>query len=82
MDHGAGIFAHLLVLMGVVAALWWPGTAQAQASRYRDEIDLPAQGRGKGLVMTFTEVERHPRHSIVKVRYVSGSSVGSAMCVV
>lgn len=82
MDRGVGIFAHVLVLMGVVAALWWPGTAHAQASLYRDEINLPAQGGGKGLVMTFTEVERHPRHSIVKVRYVSGSSVGSAMYVV
>jgi len=70
-----------LYLMAVCAMLWWPAAVQG-ATLYRDEINLPSQGGGKGLVMTFTEVERHPRYSIVKVKYVSGSSVGSAMYVV
>ena len=70
-----------LYLMAVCAMLWWPA-AVLGATLYRDEFNLPSQGGGKGLVMTFTEVERHPRYSIVKVKYVSGSSVGSAMYVV
>ena len=69
-------------LMGAMFMLWWPVAIQAEAPLYRDEINLPSQGGGKGLVMTFTEAERHPRYSIVKVTYVSGSSVGSAMYVV
>ena len=69
-------------LMAVCAMLWWPAAVQGEAPLYRDEINLPPQGGGKGLVMTFTEVERHPRYSIVRVKYVSGSSVGSAMYVV
>ena len=71
-----------LFLIGVGVVLWWPVTVHGQAPLYRDEINLPPQGGGKGLVMTFAEVERQPRYSIVKVRYVSGSSVGSAMYVV
>ena len=69
-------------LMTVCAMLWWAAAARGGAPLYRDEINLPPQGGGKGLVMTFTEVERHPRYSIVRVKYVSGSSVGSAMYVV
>jgi hypothetical protein len=77
----AGSRRHLY-LMAVCAMLWWPAAIQGATPLYRDEINLPPQGGGKGLVMTFTEMERHPRYSIVKVQYVSGSSVGSAMYVV
>lgn len=73
---------HCVRLMIVCTMLWGAAAVRGETPLYRDEINLPPQGGGKGLVMTFTEVERHPRYSVVQVKYVSGSSVGSAMYVV
>jgi hypothetical protein len=49
---------------------------------YHDEVNVTAKNGGKDLVMTLDEVERHERFSIVRVRYVSGASVPSAMFIV
>jgi len=58
------------------------GAETADTGLYRDSVNEPSRSGGKPFVMSFTELERQPRYSIVKIEYISGSSVGSAMYVV
>jgi hypothetical protein len=70
-----------LYLFAAVIAVWSP-EAGGESDLYSDSINQPSTGSSKGFVMSFTEVERQPHYSIIKVKYTSGSSVGSAMYVV
>ncbi len=58
-------------------------TSGEAVSLYHDQVAAKStDGRGKSLVMTFDEVARYDRYSIVKVRRTSGASVPSVMFVV
>lgn len=72
--------ALLMLLLLIVSDYCMAGPSGTDL--YRDSINEPSQSGGKPFVMGFTELERHPHYSIVKIDYVSGSSVGSAMYVV
>jgi hypothetical protein len=68
------IFVCMLLLFSTVYA-------KGATSLHHDEVNIKSK-EGKDLVMTFDEVERHDRYSIVKVKYTSGASVPSIMFVV
>ena len=61
--------------------LWSMSSAHGEMRLYHDEVNIKAK-EGKGLVMTFDEVERHDRYSVVRVKRTSGASVPSIMFVV
>lgn len=48
---------------------------------YHESINHKAK-EGKDLIMTFDEIERHEKYSIVRVKHTSGASVPSIMFVV
>lgn len=73
----------VLYLFAAVIAVWsLVPAAGGESGLYSDSVNQPSSGGGKGFVMSFTELERQPHYSIIKVKYISGSSVGSAMFVV
>ncbi len=49
---------------------------------YHDEVNIKAEPGDKDLIMTFDEIERHAKYSIIKVKHTSGASVPSIMFVV
>jgi len=71
-----------ILLFLILLATGYIPAARAETGLYRDSINEPSRSGGKGFVMSFTELERQPRYSVIKVTYTSGSSVGSAMYVV
>jgi len=70
-----------IVLLVVFACLCLPSCGQKPAGLYHKDVNIKATGGGKDLVMTFDEVERNEKYSIVKVRHTSGASVPSIMFV-
>ena len=72
----------LCLLAAIIAMCALAPETLGESGLYSDSINQPPVGGGKGFVMSFAEVDRQTRYSIVKVRYTSGSSVGSAMFVV
>jgi len=62
--------------------LWSASYADEEEGLYHDEANVKAKAGGKDLAMTFDEVERHDKYSIVKVKRTSGASVPSIMFVV
>lgn len=71
----------ILTMMGFFF-MGYHSAARCETGLYHDSINEPPKNGGKGFVMSFTELERQPRFSVIKVKYTSGSSVGSAMYVV
>ncbi|MCU7877698.1 MAG: hypothetical protein KZQ84_13020 [Candidatus Thiodiazotropha sp. (ex Lucinoma borealis)] len=53
----------------------------AETNLYRDSVNIKASD-GKDLIMTFEEIERYEKYSIIKVKHISGASVALIMFVV
>jgi hypothetical protein len=78
-----GFFQHPVktaIFLGLLF-LWSVGYAKGETGLFHDEVNIKVK-EGKDLVMTFDEVERQDRVSIVKVKRTSGASVPSIMFVV
>ena len=63
----------------VVALLCLPSCGRKAQPFYHNEVSVKSSTGGKDLIMTFDEVERHEKFSVVKVRHTSGASVPSIM---
>ena len=72
--NGMIIFVGFLIFCSI-------SSARGETGLYHDEVNIKAK-EGKDLIMTFNEVERHDRYSVVKVKRTSGASVPSIMFVV
>lgn len=62
--------------------VWSASFVKGETGLYHDKVNIKAESGGKDLIMTFDEVERHDKYSIVKVKRTSGASVPSIMFVV
>lgn len=70
-----------IILGGLFIILWSISSVYGETLFYHDEVNIKAK-EGKDLVITFDEIERHDRYSVVSVKHTSGASVPSIMFVV